>query len=140
MNCEVSFQGGKAFDIRTRGHHIVCDQPVANGGTDRGMTPPEFLLASLGACGAYYAVEYMKTRGLDPAGLRVEVDAEKATQPARLGRFRIQVFPGIPLDGRHSEGLVRAVKACSIHNTLVEVPAIEIQLRQEMPAGSSSSH
>ncbi len=98
------------------------------------MTPPEFLLAALGACAAYYAAEYMRTRGLDPAALRVEVDAEKAAQPPRLGEFRIRVFPGVPLEERHTQGLLRAVKACSIHNTLMQAPAITIELHQEVLA------
>ena len=36
---------------------IVCDQPLDNGGTDAGITPPEFLLGSLGTCAAFYAIE-----------------------------------------------------------------------------------
>jgi hypothetical protein len=29
------------------------------------------------------------------------------------------------LDPRHEEGLLRAVKACLVHNTLINAPAIE---------------
>jgi putative redox protein len=38
------------FEIKTRTHSIVSDQPAENAGFDEGMTPPELLLASLGAC------------------------------------------------------------------------------------------
>src|SRR5450756_1987669 len=52
------------------------------------------------------------------------VSAEKATLPARLGQFRIEVtVPG--LDPLHEAGVLRAVKACLIHNTLIHAPAIE---------------
>jgi putative redox protein len=104
---------------------VICDQPADNGGTDEGMTPPEFLLASLCTCAAYYAAQFLKTRVGNVAGLRVRVEAEKALKPARLASFRIEVaVPG--LDARHEEGLLRAVKACLIHNTLMSKPAVEV--------------
>jgi uncharacterized OsmC-like protein len=66
----------------------------------------------------------MKVRSLAHEGLEVKVSAEKATQPARLGQFRIEVIvPG--LDPQHQAGILRAVKACLIHNTLIHAPAIE---------------
>ena len=51
--------------------------------------------------------------------------AEKAKNPARLGSFHIEVaVPG--LDERHRTGILRAVKSCLIHNTLLHAPEIEI--------------
>jgi len=91
------------------------------------MTPPEFLLVSLGTCAGFYAAQYLKTRSLSSLGLEVKVIAEKATQPARLGKFRIEVT--VPaLDPQHEQGVLRAVKACLVHNTLVHEPSIEIAL------------
>jgi uncharacterized OsmC-like protein len=66
----------------------------------------------------------MKTRSLAYQSLDVKISAEKAAQPARLGQFRIEVVvPG--LDPQHQAGVLRAVKACLIHNTLLHAPAIE---------------
>ncbi len=127
MEVSVDYLGGVKFDVNARGHHVVCDQPLDNGGGDEGMTPPEFLLASLATCGAFYAAQYLKTRSLPAADLKVRVTAEKATQPARLGSFTIEVT--VPeLEERHREGLLRAVKACLIHNTLLGQPVIEISI------------
>lgn len=106
---------------------MICDQPASNGGSDSGMTPPEFLLASLGTCAGFYAAQYLKTRSLPADGLRIKVTAEKATQPAKLGRFRIEVTAP-ELDPQHQAGILRAVKACLIHNTLLDAPAIDIVL------------
>ena len=113
----------------------MCDQPSDNGGADQGMTPPEFLLASLGTCAGFYAAQYLKTRNLPAAGLEVTVHAEKVMQPARVGQFRIEVF--VPnLDPHHEAGILRAVKACLIHNTLLHAPSIETVVRTavEVPA------
>jgi uncharacterized OsmC-like protein len=116
--------GGVAFAVEARHHKVVCDQPIENAGADRGMTPPEFLLASLGTCAGYYAVQYLRARSLSAEGLRVSVSSEKGTGPARLASFRIEV--GVPgLNEKHRIGVLRAVKSCLIHNTLLNQPAIE---------------
>jgi uncharacterized OsmC-like protein len=128
MEIRVQHLGDVKFEATARGHRVVCDQPPDNGGADAGMTPPEFLLVSLGTCAGFYAAQYLKTRSLPAERLEIKVSAEKATQPARLGRFRIEVFaPG--LDPRHEAGILRAVKACLIHNTLLNAPAIETVVR-----------
>ncbi len=124
MEVTIQHLGGVKFEAEARGHRVICDQPPANGGTDEGMTPPEFLLAALGTCAGFYAAQYLKTRQLSAAGLAVKVVAEKAAQPARLGSFRIEVT--VPhLDAHHQAGVERAVKACLVHNTMINTPVIE---------------
>lgn len=92
------------------------------------MTPPEFLLASLGSCAAFYAVQYLKTRNLADTGVEVTVTSEKLKQPARLGNFRIQVLCPVALTEEQTEGLMRAVHHCLVHNTLLSPPEIKIEL------------
>jgi uncharacterized OsmC-like protein len=92
------------------------------------MTPPELLLASLGSCVAFYAVEYLRTRNLAQGGVEVRVNADKLKQPARLGNFRIHVVYPVPLTEEQTEGLMRAVHHCLIHNTLLSPPEIAIEL------------
>jgi uncharacterized OsmC-like protein len=124
MEVTIQHLEGVQFEASTRGHRVICDQPAENGGSDQGMTPPEYLLVSLGTCAGFYAAQYMKARSLATQGLEVKVSAEKAMQPARLGKFRIEVIvPG--LDPQHEAGILRAVKACLIHNTLIQAPDIE---------------
>ena len=134
METSVQYLGGVKFEVEARGHRVVCDQPAANAGTDAGMSPPEFLLASLGTCAAFYAAQYLHARSIPAAGLSVRVTAEKARAPARLGRFRIEVrAPELPED-RHKDGILRAVHSCLIHNTLLCPPAIETVVEAPVPA------
>lgn len=124
MEVTIQHLGNVKFEAKTRGHRVISDQPAGNGGSDTGMTPPELLLASLGTCAGFYAAEYMKVRSLHHGDLEVKVSAEKAKAPARIGQFRIEVVvPG--LDPQHQEGVLRAVRACLIHNTLLHTPVIE---------------
>jgi uncharacterized OsmC-like protein len=127
MEAVIRQLGDLKFEAVARGHKVLCDQPPENGGSDVGMTPPEFLLVSLGTCAAYYAVQYLRTRGMSTDQLTVRVSAEKASQPARFASFVIDVeMPD--LDSKHSDGLRRAVKSCLIHNTLCHPPAINLRV------------
>jgi uncharacterized OsmC-like protein len=116
------------FAVQARSHSIVCDQPAENGGADSGMTPPELMLASLGSCAAFYAVQYLRTRNLCDKGVEVSVTAEKLKQPARLGNFRIHVSCPTILTEEQNAGLMRSVHCCLIHNTLLSVPEVKIEL------------
>jgi uncharacterized OsmC-like protein len=128
MEVKVSHVDGVRFAIQARSHVVLSDQPLENGGEDSGMTPPEFLLASLGSCAAYYAVEYLRTRNLAQTGVEVSVTAEKLLKPARLGNFRIHVLSPVELTPEHSERLVRAIERCLVHNTLLSPSEIKIDL------------
>ncbi len=130
MEVKVSHTGQVQFKIQSRSHTIHCDQPVDNGGEDTAMTPPELMLASLGSCAAFYAVQYLKTRNLAETGVEVSVTAEKLKGPARLGNFKIRVEYPVVLDQAHTEGLMRSVKHCLIHNTLLAPPEISIELAE----------
>jgi putative redox protein len=116
------------FAIHSRSHSIVCDQPAENGGEDAGMTPPELMLASLASCAAFYAVQYLKCRDLAETGVEVSVTADKLKQPARLGNFRIRVKCPVVLTEEQTEGLMRSVHHCLIHQTLLSVPEVKIEL------------
>ena len=127
MEVWARYLGNSKFEVAARGHRVICDQPLDNAGSDEGMSPPEFLLASLATCAAYYAAQYLNTRKLPADDLRVRVIAEKALQPARLASFQIEVTaPG--LDAHPEAGILRAAKTCLIHNTLLGRPTIEIAI------------
>lgn len=126
MEVKVKQIEGFRFEIAARSHSVICDQPVENGGEDAGMTPPEFLLASLGACAEFYAVQYLRTRKLDDSGVEVTVSAEKLLQPARLGNFQVHVTCPTELSSEQTEGLRRSVHHCLIHNTLLSMPKVQI--------------
>ena len=135
----VNHLGAVQFEAKARNHTVHCDQPAENGGFDEGMTPPEFLLAALGTCAGYYAVEYLRTRKLPLEGLSVRTTAEKVKGPSRLDNIVVALDYPATLDGRHREGVLRAVHSCLIHNTLLHSPAIAVELRAAVPAAGPSS-
>ena len=135
MEVRVQYDGGVRFTADARGHRVVCDQPISNAGMDTGMTPPEFLLASLGTCAGYYAAQYLKNHGLSTEGLEIKVAAEKEVKPARLARFRVEITTHDLLP-EHEAALLRAVNLCLVKNTLAQPPSIEtvVRVQSALPA------
>ena len=116
------------FAIQARSHTVLCDQPIENEGDDAGMTPPELMLASLGSCAAFYAVQYLNARNLAETGVVVSVTADKLMQPPRLGNFKVNVVCPVSLTEDQNAGIMRAIHRCLIHNTLLAPPEILIEL------------
>ena len=133
MEVKARHLGGAKFEVAAGRHRVMCDQPRENAGEDSGMSPPEFLLASLATCAGYYAAQYAKTRGLNLDDLSVRVTAEKKLQPARLDSFRIEV-DAAGLEEKHEAPMLRAVKSCLIHNTLLGSPGVEIEIHSGVVA------
>ncbi len=86
MEVNISHLDQAKFSIQSRSHTIFCDQPAENGGEDSGMTPPELMLASLGSCAAFYAVEYMRIRNLAQRGYEIVQEYTDRISGAKAGR------------------------------------------------------
>jgi len=122
MRVDTKHMGDVQFCMSTRGHEMYSDQPESNHGYDEAMTPPEIFLGALGACAAYYAVEYLKRNKLPYEGTRVETSAEKEKNPARLGEITFRVVTPSGLSAEHAKGVEAAVDRCILHNTLTHPP------------------
>jgi len=127
MDVKVRCVGGVKFEITARNHKVESDQPPDNHGTDTAMTPPELFLSALAACAAYYAEEYLRARGLPDEGLEIRVAGEKGDKPVRIVSIQIDVIaPG--LTQRHRDGVLRAVDACLLKNTLRVPPEMNVRV------------
>ncbi|HXY01231.1 MAG TPA: OsmC family protein [Candidatus Limnocylindrales bacterium] len=137
MEVTVEHLGSVQFEIKTRGHSIVSDQPAENGGFDEGMTPPELLLASLGSCAGFYAAQYLRKHKLTTEGTRVRVTCEKVKDPiVRMTNFVIEVDVPVELSKDHRKGVDEAVGHCLVHNTLLHAPKITLKIEGAVPAKS----
>jgi putative redox protein len=129
MEVQVEHLGALQFEIKTRGHSIISDQPVADGGFDEGFTPPELLLASLGSCAGFYAANYLRKHKLAGEGTRVRVTSDKVKDPqVRMTNFVIVVEAPVELTPEQQKGVEEAVGHCLVHNTLLKKPAISLKV------------
>ncbi len=129
MEVQVEHLGSVQFEIKTRNHSIISDQPVPDGGFDEGFTPPELLLASLGSCAGYYAAQYLRKHKLATEGTRVRVTCEKVKDPLpRMTNFIIEVDAPVELTPEQQKGVEEAVGHCLVHNTLLKSPTISLKV------------
>ncbi len=135
MEITVEHLGSMQFEIKTRGHVIVSDQPLENEGFDEGMTPPELLLASLGSCAGYYAAQYLRKHKLATEGTRIRVSCEKVKDPLpRMTNFIIEVDTPMELTKEQRKGVEEEVTHCLVHNTLLHRPKITLKVESLVPA------
>ena len=139
----VEYEQGDRFRITVRGHELVVDQPLDDGGGDDGPTPVEVFVAGLASCVAYYAGHYLRRHDIPVEGLAVECDfAFAEDRPARVGRvtLRIIVPEGFP-EGRRA-GLLAVAEHCTVHNSIRQAPevAMTVEVQGVPPAGLEPAH
>ncbi|HXJ22885.1 MAG TPA: OsmC family protein [Polyangia bacterium] len=137
MKLTIQTVGKVGSKVTIDGHELVFDQPASvPGGEDRGPSPLDVMSASVGACAHYFAAAYLHGRGLSPAGLTVEVAAEKERVPlARIGRLEIRVQAPAGLSDRHLAGIARAIESCPAYGTLLSPPTVLISVDGRAVAG-----
>ena len=123
----VDRETGRQFKVKVRGHEVMSDLSVEDGGRDAGMAPAEMLAGSLGACVAMMVQAYCDARGYTDGNVAVCVTLEMANDPKRVGGFAIDVeLPeGIPEE--RMDALKRVAELCPVHETLRTPPRIDIE-------------
>ena len=121
----IEHRGGVKFAAKVRGHEIQSDLPSPRG-TDEGMTPPEWLLASVGACVGVYIAEFCANHNIPYDGLAVDIDSDKTDNPPRIGAIRCGIHMPDGLPEKMRGAVLRAARQCFIHNTLCHSPQVEI--------------
>ena len=125
---EVRHERGDRFSIDVRGHRILVDQPVADGGEDSAPTPTELFVSSLAGCVAFYARRYLVRHELPYDGLRVTARWTMAARPPRVDVIDLDVTvpDGVPAERRAA--LLAVASHCTVHNTLEDPPRVSVSL------------
>ncbi|MGH1578060.1 bifunctional alpha/beta hydrolase/OsmC family protein [Planktotalea sp.] len=104
-------------------HHTLADEPLAYGGTNRGMSPYGFLSAALGACTSMTIRMYARRKGWPLTSVSVDVSHDKmhAQDSGTLGKIdgfkRIISLVG-DLDETQRTRLLEIADKCPVHKTL----------------------
>ena len=116
-------------------HHVLADEPLSYGGTDRGMSPYGFLSAGLGACTSMTIRLYARRRKWPLTGISVDVCHDKVhAQDAASGsggkidRFTRRIRLDGPLDDAQRTRLMEIADKCPVHRTLTRGATIETEL------------
>jgi len=131
VRARVESTGGVGSSVRVGSHTLVFDQPLKDGGDDRGASPLAVFAAAAGACAHYYAAAFLTRRRLPVDGLVVDVLWDKATDaPTRIGRIHLEVHVPDTTPEAYLEAIERSVRTCPAYGTLVRSPEVLIQVRR----------
>ncbi|KMW57161.1 OsmC-like family protein [Candidatus Rhodobacter oscarellae] len=107
-------------------HHTVADEPLAYGGTNRGMSPYGFLSAGLGACTSMTIRMYARRKNWPLTNVSVDVthdkvhaqDAEENGDTTRIDSFHREITLEGALDAEQRKRLLEVADKCPVHRTL----------------------
>lgn len=120
-------------------HHVLADEPLAYGGTDRGLSPYGFLAAGLGACTSMTIRMYARRKDWPLTHVSVDVSHGKVHihDAEEEGGFKIDKFRRVirlegNLDAEQRQRLLEIADRCPVHWTLENTSQIETVL-EEVP-------
>lgn len=105
--------------LSMRGHLLVADEPVDNGGKDAGPTPSELVLAGLAACTASTLRMYIDRKDWDVERIDLELSIQtEKTETGQLSRIdRVIHFTGNITDEQRAR-LLEIADKCPLHKLL----------------------
>jgi len=113
-------------------HHLLADEPVAYGGTNKGLSPYGLLAAGLGACTSMTIRMYARRKGWPLAHVRVDVNHDKvhaqdadAASGGKADKFTRVVYLEGDLDDEQRTRLLEIADKCPVHRTLERASEIE---------------
>ncbi|PHQ99936.1 MAG: osmotically inducible protein C [Marinosulfonomonas sp.] len=107
-------------------HHALADEPLAYGGTNRGMSPYGFVSSGLGACTSMTIRMYARRKKWPLEYVWVDVthdkvhaqDAEAGKAVQKIDSFRREIHLGGDLDDDQRKRLLEIADKCPVHKTL----------------------
>lgn len=106
-------------------HHTLADEPLAYGGTNKGMSPYGFLAAGLGACTSMTIRMYVRRKGWPLEHISVDVSHDKVhaqdaetSKEMRIDQFRREIRLIGDLDEAQRARLLEIADKCPVHRTL----------------------
>ncbi|MBK6628272.1 MAG: OsmC family protein [Flavobacteriales bacterium] len=115
--------------LTMRGHALVADEPVEDGGRDEGPRPHELLCASLASCTLITVRMYADRKGWPLQSLSVEVRMDRTSANGAVAtRLDMAVRLDGELDADQRARLMQIAARCPVHRTLLN--PIHISIRE----------
>jgi putative redox protein len=105
-------------EVEIRGHRLIADNTVDDGGGDAGPRPTELLAAALASCTTMTIVIYTDRKGWDVGAIEASVDYEPPTVEAPPS-FEVRIRIPADLSDDQRERILAIAAKCPVHKTLL---------------------
>jgi putative redox protein len=138
---------GYTQEIRTPRHSLLADEPESVGGSDRGPTPYDLLLAALGACTSMTLRMYADRKKWPLTAVEVLLrhgrvhakDCEDClSTKGMVHRIEREIVLVGDLDGEQRQRLLEIADRCPVHRTLSNEIRITTTLQDGLGASGAS--
>ena len=118
---------GFVQSVQIGSHQITPDEPVSYGGTDKGPSPYDLILAALGSCTSMTIGLYARKRGWPVDKITVSLWHTKIhahdcddceTKEGRIDRIEMEIHLDGPLTDEQRAKLMEVANKCPVHQTL----------------------
>jgi putative redox protein len=109
-----------------RNHKVIIDEPVSNGGQDKGPASTEYLCISLASCTTATLKMYANRKQWKINSLEVDVENEITAENKNIFKRTIHIKG--PLDEEQLKRLLHIANACPVHKILSQANVVETSI------------
>ncbi len=125
----VKHEGGLCFSVNVRNHRFLVDMAEDEGGSDKGPSPAEILVAAFGSCVGAHIARYCQTAKIPHEGMELNLTFQTTKEGTRIRISSLVGEISLPQDpGPRSKAVMSAGENCIIRNTLAQGPEIDLDL------------
>lgn len=124
MSSKTKIQGGIGHEhylskLSMRGHLIVADEPIENGGKDVGPTPTELILSGLAACTASTLRMYADKKGWDVERIDLEISIRiEKTDTGQISHIESLIDITGNIAAQEKARMIEIAQKCPVHKLL----------------------
>ncbi|HVO76756.1 MAG TPA: OsmC family protein [Candidatus Bathyarchaeia archaeon] len=127
MELAITFAGNKKVNAEFKGFTIKTDQPPTNGGDGTAPSPFDLFLASIGACGGIYVLDFCANRGIPVENVKVTQLMERNPETHMVTNITIRIDLPKDFPDKYRDSLVRAVDLCTVKKHIMNPPTFTIE-------------